>query len=116
MGQLGTVGAMARDDFLLKMKEVFREIVASQTSSAEPVLPLVELPSAPVPSGQSVTRVSESLDLACSVPTEFGDGDRKRKINTLKHAYFVSSVVSLFVGLPRHKRVVEGYAWCLLHA
>ena len=39
---------------------------------------------------------------------------RKRKINTLKSAYFVSHVVSLFVGFPRHKRVVDGYAPCLL--
>ena len=70
IGQLETAGAMDMDDFLLKMKEVFRELVASQTSSAEP---LVELPTAPVPSGPSVTRVSESLDLASSVPMAFGD-------------------------------------------
>ena len=73
-GQVGTVGAMAMDDFLQKMKEVFWEIVTFQASSAEPVLPLVELLTAPVPSGPSVTRVSESLDLASSVLTAFGDG------------------------------------------
>ena len=74
MGPLGTVGAMAMDNFLQKMKEMFREIVAFQASSAEPVSPVVELLTAPVPSGPSVTRVSESLDLTFSVPTAFGDG------------------------------------------
>ena len=39
---------------------------------------------------------------------------RKRKINTLKPSYFVSAVVGLFVGFPRHKRVADGYARCLM--
>ena len=39
---------------------------------------------------------------------------RKRKLNTLKASYFVSGVVGLFVGFPRNKRVLDGYARCLL--
>ena len=39
---------------------------------------------------------------------------RARKLNTLKPSYFVSGVVGLFVGFPRHKRVVDGYARCLM--
>ena len=38
----------------------------------------------------------------------------RRKINTLKPSYFVSGVVGLFVGFPQHKRVVDGYARCLM--
>ena len=39
---------------------------------------------------------------------------RNKKVKTLKPAYFVSGVVGTFVGFPRHKRVVDGYARCLL--
>ena len=39
---------------------------------------------------------------------------RKRKINTLKPSYFVSGVVGLFVGFPRHKRVLDGFARCVI--
>ena len=39
---------------------------------------------------------------------------RKRKVKTLKPSFFVSGVVGSFVGFPRHKRVVDGYARCLL--
>ena len=39
---------------------------------------------------------------------------RVRKVKTLKPSYFVSGVVGTFVGFPRHKRVVDGYARCLL--
>ena len=35
-------------------------------------------------------------------------------MKTLKPAYFVPSVVVTFVGFPRHKRVIDGYARCLL--
>ena len=40
--------------------------------------------------------------------------ERKRKIKTLKPSFFVSGVVGSFVGFPRHKRVIDGYARCLL--
>ena len=39
---------------------------------------------------------------------------RSRKIKTLKPSYFVSGVVGTFLGFPRHKRVVDGFARCLL--
>ena len=39
---------------------------------------------------------------------------RARKVKTLKPSYFVSGVVGTFVGFPRHKRVIDGYAQCLL--
>ena len=39
---------------------------------------------------------------------------RTKKIKTLKPSYFVSSVVGTFVGFPRNKRVIDGYARCLL--
>ena len=39
---------------------------------------------------------------------------RARKIKTLKPSYFVSGVVGTFVGFPRNKRVIDGYARCLL--
>ena len=39
---------------------------------------------------------------------------RTRKIKTLKPSYFVSGVVGTFVGFPRQKRVIDGYARCLL--
>ena len=39
---------------------------------------------------------------------------RTRKIKTLKPSYFVSGVVGTFVGFPRRKRVIDGYARCLL--
>ena len=39
---------------------------------------------------------------------------RNKKVKTLKPSYFVSGVVGTFVGFPRHKRVVDGYARCLL--
>ena len=39
---------------------------------------------------------------------------RKRKINTLKPSYFVPSVVGLFAGFPRHKRVIDGFVRCLM--
>ena len=39
---------------------------------------------------------------------------RARKIKTLKPSYFVSGVVGNFVGLPRNKRVIDGYARCPL--
>ena len=38
----------------------------------------------------------------------------KRKIKTLKPSHFVSSVVGLFVGFTRHKRVIDWYARCLM--
>ena len=38
---------------------------------------------------------------------------RKKRLNTLKPSYFVSNVVGLFVGFPRHKRVLDGFARCL---
>ena len=37
-----------------------------------------------------------------------------RKIKTLKPSYFVSGVVGTFVGFPRNKRVIDGYARCML--
>ena len=39
---------------------------------------------------------------------------RVKKVKTLKPSYFVSGVVGTFVGFPRHKRVVDGFARCLL--
>ena len=39
---------------------------------------------------------------------------RKKRLNTLKPSYFVSNVVGLFVGFPRHKRVIDGFARCLM--
>ena len=39
---------------------------------------------------------------------------RSRKVKTLKRSYFVSGVVGTFMGFPRHKRVVDGFARCLL--
>ena len=39
---------------------------------------------------------------------------RKRAIKTLKPSFFVSGVVGTFVGFPRHKRVIDGYARCRL--
>ena len=39
---------------------------------------------------------------------------RVKKVKTLKPSYFVSGVVGTFVGFHRHKRVVDGYARCLL--
>ena len=39
---------------------------------------------------------------------------RTKKIKTLEPFYFVSSVVGTFVGFPRNKRVIDGYARCLL--
>ena len=39
---------------------------------------------------------------------------RARKIKTLKPSYFVSGVLGTFVGFPRNKRVIDGYARCLL--
>ena len=39
---------------------------------------------------------------------------RKRRLNTLKPSYFVSNVVGLFVGFPRHKRMLDGFARCLM--
>ena len=39
---------------------------------------------------------------------------RKRAIKTLKPPFFVSGVVGTFVGFPRNKRVVDGYARCRL--
>ena len=39
---------------------------------------------------------------------------RKKRLNTLKPSYFVSNVVGLFVGFPRHKRVLDGFARCLM--
>ena len=39
---------------------------------------------------------------------------RVKKVKTLKPSYFVSGVVGTFVGFPRHKRVIDGYARCLL--
>ena len=39
---------------------------------------------------------------------------RNKKVKTLKPAYFVSGVVGTLVGFPRHKRVVDRYARCLL--
>ena len=39
---------------------------------------------------------------------------RAKKVKTLRPSYFVSGVVGTFVGFPRHKRVVDGYARCLL--
>ena len=39
---------------------------------------------------------------------------RARKIKTLKPSYFVSGFVGTFVGFPRNKRVIDGYARCLL--
>ena len=39
---------------------------------------------------------------------------RARKIKTLKPSYFVSGVVGTFVGFPRNKRVIDGYARCML--
>ena len=35
-------------------------------------------------------------------------------MRTLKPSYFVSGVVGTFVGFPRHKRFINGYARCLL--
>ena len=49
----------------------------------------------------------------CLTPDIFVSA-RKRKLNTLKPSYFVSGVVGLFVGFPRHKRVIDGYARCLM--
>ena len=39
---------------------------------------------------------------------------RVKKVKILKPSYFVSEVVGTFVGFPRHKRVVDGFARCLL--
>ena len=39
---------------------------------------------------------------------------RKRAIKTLKPSFFVSGVVGTFVGFPRIKRVVDGFARCRL--
>ena len=39
---------------------------------------------------------------------------RKRAVKTLKPSFFVSGVVGTFVGFPRNKRVVDGYARCRL--
>ena len=39
---------------------------------------------------------------------------RKRAIKTLKPSFFVSGVVGTFVGFPRNKRVVDGFARCRL--
>ena len=39
---------------------------------------------------------------------------RVKKVKILKPSYFVSGVVGTFVGFPRHKRVVDGFARCLL--
>ena len=39
---------------------------------------------------------------------------RKRAIKTLKPSFFVSGVVGTFVGFPRKKRVIVGYARCRL--
>ena len=39
---------------------------------------------------------------------------RKRAIKTLKPSFFVSGVVGTFVGFPRNKRVIDGYARCRL--
>ena len=39
---------------------------------------------------------------------------RKRPIKTLKPSFFVSGVVGDFVGFPRNKRVIDGFARCLL--
>ena len=39
---------------------------------------------------------------------------RAKKVKTLRPSYFVSGVVGTFFGFPRHKRVVDGYARCLL--
>ena len=51
--------------------------------------------------------------------TSFGIGfpfisARVRKVKTLKPSFFVSGVVWTFVGFPRNKRVIDGYARCLL--
>ena len=43
----------------------------------------------------------------------FSIAARKKKAKTLKPAYFVFGVVGTFVGFPRHKRVIDGYARCL---
>ena len=39
---------------------------------------------------------------------------RKRAIKTLKPSFFVSGFVGTFVGFPKHKRVIDGFARCLL--
>ena len=39
---------------------------------------------------------------------------RKRAIETLKPSFFVSGVVGTFIGFPRNKRVVDGFARCRL--
>ena len=39
---------------------------------------------------------------------------RKRAIKTLKPSFFVSGVVGTFVGFPRNKHVVDGFARCRL--
>ena len=39
---------------------------------------------------------------------------RKGAIKTLKPSFFVSGVVGTFVGFPKHKQVIDGYARCLL--
>ena len=52
--------------------------------------------------------------VAALVSQSSGAIRRCRKAMVLKPSYFVSAVVGLFVGFPRHKRVVDSFARCLL--
>ena len=77
LGQLGTVGATAMDDFLLKIKKVFKEIVSSLsvhgTSLSNAELPVSVVPEVLSSVGQSVPGSAGSVGNGSVVPTLFGD-------------------------------------------
>ena len=84
MGHLRTVGAIAMDDFLQKMKEVLKEIASSMSphgtamSSAE--LPVPAMPEMPFFVEKTVPGSSRSVGTGSMVPTIFGD---KRSVSSV---------------------------------
>ena len=74
LGRLGVVGAMAVEDFMGKMKEVFREVVSSYATLYNQKSVLDELPVASAAGEPQSLSVSGSVGVTSSMPTLFGDG------------------------------------------
>ena len=74
LGQLGVVDAMDVEDFMGKMKELFREVVSSYPTLDNQKSVLEELPVASAAGEPESLSLSGSVGVTSSMPTLFGDG------------------------------------------